>query len=81
MLVESIEEQSVLRRSPRSQAVDPVPPTKKSAKQAATAPNVAQNSSSIRTTGLAPAAEAPRIGKMATALTVDVAQRLTTAEE
>ena len=65
--VDRNEEQPELSRSPRCFAGHPVPPPKKSAKQAATSPSVANKTPSLGPTGEAPAAEATRFSKVATA--------------
>ena len=80
-LVEHVEEQQVLRRSPRFIAVHPVPPVKKSAKSTVITSSVTMMTPAVHSLGLPSAAEVPRIGKAARALSVKDAQRLTHAEE
>ena len=80
-LEEHVEEQPAIRSSPRFLATHPVPPVKKSAKPTATTSSVTTKIPAVHSLGLPSAAEAPRIGKAATALSVKDAQRLTSAEE
>ena len=80
-LVEHVEQQQAIRRSPRFLAAHPVPSLKKSAKSTAITCSVARKTPAVRPFGLPSAAEAPRIGKAATALWLKDTQRLTHAEE
>ena len=70
-LVEHVEEQQqAISRSPRFRAVHPIPPENKSAKPDAMTSSVATKTRVMRPLGLVSAAEAPRIGKAAKALSV-----------
>ena len=75
-LVELVEEQQqAILRAPRFLAVQPVPPVRKSAKQAARTPSLATKTPLLRPLGLPSEADAPRISKAATALSLNVADQ------